>query len=372
MKLWNNSKPNYGKDEIERAEMLDVYTRWLKGEKLSRKQKQLLKMSEADSELEPLKQLIDFAHYRFREGESVMPRPGAKQRVANELMGQIVPADPEPTSLSIDQDALQPAYSLEQVGSDSELAFPPASGDIPPPPPQFVDPFSETVILDSEDSEKVERVAYPAMEGNCNLKLRIVKGDEVGREYNIAFLQMTIGRGIEATIQLDQNAAVSRRHALLTLDGDSVSIADLGSSNGTYVDGVRITEATPLHLASTIKIGDQSLEVTEIQRDAGALRISFKEFEGPTVGQVYSAQVKEMTVGRGKAARIRFADATGTLSRLHARLDLKNGEVYVTDLNSKNGTHVNGVRIEEPTAIQKGATLKLGGVICEVIDIEHQ
>ena len=41
--LWKNSKPNYSYDESEKAEMLEVYTRWLKGEKLSRKQKRLLK-----------------------------------------------------------------------------------------------------------------------------------------------------------------------------------------------------------------------------------------------------------------------------------------------------------------------------------------
>jgi pSer/pThr/pTyr-binding forkhead associated (FHA) protein len=78
-----------------------------------------------------------------------------------------------------------------------------------------------------------------------------------------------------------------------------------------------------------------------------------------------------MTVGRGKDAQIRFADATGTLSRLHARFDLKDDKVYVTDLGSKNGTYVDELCMEEPTIVQTGAIIRFGGVSCEVVDIEY-
>jgi pSer/pThr/pTyr-binding forkhead associated (FHA) protein len=156
----------------------------------------------------------------------------------------------------------------------------------------------------------------------------------------------------------------------LTVDGDRVFISDLGSGNGVYVDGVRITEPTPLRVGSQISIGEQSLEVAEIQRTDVQLSISFREIEGPDVDKVYSVHVKEMTVGRGKAARIRFADATSTLSRLHARFDLKDGQIYVTDLGSKNGTYVDGELIDGPTPIQEGSVIKFGGVVCEVVAIE--
>ena len=367
MKFWKNSERNFSKAETEKAEMLEIYTRWIRGEKLSRKQTRLLKASQEYPELEPLKQLIDFAHYRFREKEIVTPLPGSKQRVAGEVMREINRAAVEDTALSLDEPALQPSYSPDPVGSDSELALPPVSGDLPPPP-QIADLFSETVILNSEN---IEGLTSPLVEGTCSLKLRIVQGDEAGREYNIAFLPVIIGHGVEATIPLNANAAVSRHHALLTVNGDEVSITDLGSSSGTYVDGVRITEPTPLYLTSKVKIGEQSLEVVEIQQDTGVLRISFKEIEGSNVGKICAVDLKEMTVGRGTATRIKFADPTDTLSRLHARFDLKDSEVYVTDLGSKNGTYVDGVRIEGPTIIQNGTIIKFSSVICEVVDIEH-
>ena len=367
MKFWKTSTQNFTKDEAEKAEMLEIYTRWIRGEKLSRKQMRLLKASQEFSDLDPLKELVEFAHRRFQERENVTPLPGAKRRVVNDLMKQIVPAAPEDDVLSGDERDLQPAYSRDPVGSDSELALPHVSGDFPPLP-QTVNPFSETVILDGENTETVTSLSA---EDACHLKLMIIQGDEAGREYDIPFQPMIIGHGVEVAISLNTNAAVSKHHALLTVDNDEVFIIDLDTSNGTYVDGARITEPTQLHVASTVRIGEQSLEVTEIQRGADAMHISFKEMGGPNVGQAYSVDSKEVTVGRGTTAQIKFADSTGTLSRLHARFDLKNGEVYVTDLGSKNGTYVDGVRIEEPTVIQQGTIVTFSSIICEVIDIEH-
>ena len=112
------------------------------------------------------------------------------------------------------------------------------------------------------------------------------------------------------------------------------------------------------------------MEVIEITRDDERLSISFREVEGANVGQIYSVNVKEMTVGRGKAARIRFADPTNTRSRVHARFDLKDERIYITDLGSKNGTYVNGERIDKPTPVDKGSVIKFGGVVCEVASIE--
>lgn len=66
MKFWKQkSKPSYTHDEAKQAEMLEAYTRWIKGEKLSRKQERLLKTSHEYPDFDSLKQLIDFAHYRF-------------------------------------------------------------------------------------------------------------------------------------------------------------------------------------------------------------------------------------------------------------------------------------------------------------------
>ena len=366
MKFWKKTTQNFNKDEVKKAEMLEIHTRRIRGEKLSRKQTRLLKASEQYPELDPLKELIDFAHHRFEERENVTPLPGAKRRIANNLMRLIGRNAVEDDVLSGDELDLQPAYSPDLVGSDSELALPHISGDLPPPIPEAVDPLNETVIL---DDEKAESATSPVEA--CHLKLKVVQGNEIGREYDISFQPMIIGCGDEVAVQLDGNTPVSQRHALLTVDDDELLITNLDSDSGTCVDGAKITEPTPLHVASRVQIGGQVLEVTAFRRDASVLSVSFEIVEGPDVGQVHWVHFKEMTVGRSAAAQIKFADSTGTLSRLHARFSLKNGEVYLTDLGSKNGTYVDGFRIEEPTVVEPSTRIEFSGIVCEVTHIEH-
>lgn len=354
MIFWKQkSKLDYTHDELKKADMLEAYTRWIKGEKLSRKQERLLKPSHESPDFDSLKQLIDFAHYRFDETESVVTvRPGAKERIVLELMERIGGESDEALLPDIEAVRFSRA-SHPQVGNDSELASPPLTG----------------AIIDSEARD----TGSPSLsvDSNWNLKLRIIQDGQVEREYNVVFLQMIIGGGEDSTIQLGANEAVSRRHALLTVEGDELYITNLDGQNGTIVNGTQISEPTLLDVGSQITIGEQALEVDEIQRDEGLLRISFKEVKGENVGMVYCVSVKEMTVGRSSTARLRIPDSTGTLSRLHAKFELKEGAVFVTDLNSTNGTYVDEVCINTPTHIETGSVIRFGNIVCEVIDVEQ-
>jgi hypothetical protein len=77
-----------------------------------------------------------------------------------------------------------------------------------------------------------------------------------GEEFKITQSVTNIGRGIEADIQID-DTSVSRLHCAIVL-GSDVLIRDLGSTNGTMVDGARATE-TILRDGSIVKIGNITL-----------------------------------------------------------------------------------------------------------------
>lgn len=71
---------------------------------------------------------------------------------------------------------------------------------------------------------------------------------------------LTIGRGRDCAMTLDSKA-VSRRHAQVQAQGASVILADLGSANGTLLNGRRIQAAAPLAAGDTVRIGDFSLRL---------------------------------------------------------------------------------------------------------------
>src|SRR5262245_59375820 len=57
--------------------------------------------------------------------------------------------------------------------------------------------------------------------------------------------EMIIGRQADCELQLVEGHA-SRRHSRITVSGNDVWIEDLGSSNGTFINGVRIAERVKL------------------------------------------------------------------------------------------------------------------------------
>jgi hypothetical protein len=64
-----------------------------------------------------------------------------------------------------------------------------------------------------------------------------------------------VGRDRSATVHIDA-ASVSRRHARIDLEGDRAVLVDLGSKNGTFARGHRVTEAVELHDGDAIRIAD--------------------------------------------------------------------------------------------------------------------
>jgi pSer/pThr/pTyr-binding forkhead associated (FHA) protein len=72
----------------------------------------------------------------------------------------------------------------------------------------------------------------------------------------------------------------------------------------------------------------------------------------------------ELFIGRQPGCDLRLAQ--GAISARHARLSYHNGQWWVEDLQSKNGTFLNEVRLEAPLVIASGDVLRCGGVRLDV------
>jgi DNA-binding CsgD family transcriptional regulator len=79
--------------------------------------------------------------------------------------------------------------------------------------------------------------------------------------YHIVEGRQVLGRGPECDFQLN-HPTVSRRHVELVLCGESLSVRDLGSRNGTYVDDTRIERAT-LPVGQSLRLGLVTLQVVD-------------------------------------------------------------------------------------------------------------
>lgn len=75
-----------------------------------------------------------------------------------------------------------------------------------------------------------------------------------------------VGRGIGCRIRFN-DPSVSREHLRFELDGEHLRVEDLGSSNGTMVNGKRITEARSLSHGDIVRVGRRVLTVV-LEREA--------------------------------------------------------------------------------------------------------
>ena len=102
------------------------------------------------------------------------------------------------------------------------------------------------------------------------LVLRVVRGAGRGREIAVAG-ELVIGREASGDGRLDGEPALSRRHARLVRAADgSLAIEDLGSLNGTHVNGRRITSATPLRHGDELRLGETVIAVVDADDPAVA------------------------------------------------------------------------------------------------------
>jgi hypothetical protein len=91
--------------------------------------------------------------------------------------------------------------------------------------------------------------------GGPGRNARLVSND--GRTYPLSVGSTVIGRGDQANLRLP-DVGISRRHARLDFDGGQVVLTDLGSTNGTSVNGQRVS-AVALNPGDMIQIGTTTL-----------------------------------------------------------------------------------------------------------------
>jgi pSer/pThr/pTyr-binding forkhead associated (FHA) protein len=90
--------------------------------------------------------------------------------------------------------------------------------------------------------------------------LTITQGAQAGETATFVDNVILIGRGADCQLILEDDY-VSTRHARVVAGDEGPYVEDLGSTNGTYVNGQRITAPTSVSLVDTIRIGKTVLKL---------------------------------------------------------------------------------------------------------------
>lgn len=158
--------------------------------------------------------------------------------------------------------------------------------------------------------------------------LRVKTPDGQVREYPLEVPSVVIGRA-ESSVVTIEHVSVSRRHAILRIADDGITIEDLGSGTGIYVTGSRIKpgEQVPVEPGSTLRIGEA--EATYIAapaagdeggEPAGIARAAAPESEEDTFGVSLKAPSESVAPGSSVTATVTIHNRGETMDEYTIRM----------------------------------------------------
>ena len=120
-------------------------------------------------------------------------------------------------------------------------------------------PSTPSPATEPQSKSKPARESTIATLGNAR-RLVITSGAKEGLEIDLTEEPITIGRSAESGLVI-RDDYTSTHHARLYIWGDKWAVQDLDSTNGTFLDDVRVMVPTPVPLNTPIRIGTTSFEL---------------------------------------------------------------------------------------------------------------
>ncbi len=173
-----------------------------------------------------------------------------------------------------------------------------------------------------------------------------------------------IGRGRDCDIVL-LDERVSRQHTEIHFDGDTYLVSDLGSFNGTMINGKLLGDTRPLKHGDQLQIGPVLLRfawAAALEDEPSSTLVvpesDLQSFLETHEGTRFKLTKEKSTVGRGQGWDICLNDRA--VSRPHAEITRQEDGLVLIDLDSANGTMVNGQLISEPQPLEDGDIIIFG------------
>jgi len=197
-------------------------------------------------------------------------------------------------------------------------------------------------------------------------------GATAGTDFRLAGVA-TIGASSDNEIRIVA-PGVSRRHARILVENDQYFVEDAGATNGTFLNGGRVQREALRHLDVITLV--RSVDLIFIKREGdtapvaadGITNARVQIADGPEAGTVVEIPKGELTLGRAPSCNVVLA--SGLISKVHARIQRTSNQVVLQDLQSINGTFVNGARVDSVVVLKNGDVISFAGVRSVSVSIE--
>ena len=221
----------------------------------------------------------------------------------------------------------------------------------------------------ADSSSPITQTAVSGSGGAGPLRLLVVDGPDRGAYLDLAPGVYRIGKGADVQLVLS-DPLVSREHLLVHVSAHGVHVRDLGSKNGSFLGGTRLTEAT-IAPGTIVQIGSSKLRLASVHappppRASEATR--FGELHGWSFAmrQVF-AQLEAVAATR---AHVLIEAETGcgkelTARAIHTEGARANGPYVVCDLGATTGTLVESMLFGHVRGAFTGASTNRPGEFVE-------
>ena len=201
------------------------------------------------------------------------------------------------------------------------------------------------------------------MESLASPNLVVISGSGRKRQITVPAQGIVLGRDGRLGPPFSTDEFVSRNHVSVQHSSDGgVEIADLGSVNGTYLNGTPVRGQARMQEGDVLRIGQIELKLDpagapRAREDSPCLVIVAP---GAYRGRRFQLSGAYMVVGRDPMSDVYLDDRQ--VSRIHAALQRQGDEVYVQDLGSSGGTSVNGAAVTGARELCPGDIVAFAGV----------
>lgn len=177
---------------------------------------------------------------------------------------------------------------------------------------------------------------------------------------------LSLGRSSKCDIVIE-DAEAGRNHAEIYAKGKHYFVRDLGSVNGTRVNGLPVKKKR-LKKGDRVRVGEHLLVLNEVKdKVTKEVQPGFRVLNGNERGTIYPVNPGKNLVGRGDEAEIRFSESMVSTEHAMVTRDEKD-IVYVRDLGSRNGTKVNDKPCGDGKVVKAGDIVRFGHARCRYYD----